>query len=350
MPADGGDAGEDMILVFGLPRSGTSWIGKIFDSHPDTLYLHEPDKHVHLPDVPMLLPVEPRAALDPFLKRVLSNRAPGVTGKLPHFPKSYRSRTQHLIRSAIGYAAKMIPRRLANSIRVPDLVDAGVCPRKLVWKSINSVGRLGALAHRLPEARCVLLVRHPCGQIASVLRGYASGSIHGPPPSEHYQVFETLLETTPARARGLTLSALRALHPVERLAWRWVLFLEKAVADIAGLAQCQLLRYEDLCAAPLAGARELFGFTRLSWHDRTERFIRESTGGESDRYFGLQKDPMRSASKWRKELSAADAQRILDITRDSPAGRLYGEASSEPLSTACRSIRPLPANGASLIS
>src|SRR6185312_4530492 len=31
------------ILIFGLPRSGTTWIGKLFDSHPDTLYRHEPD-------------------------------------------------------------------------------------------------------------------------------------------------------------------------------------------------------------------------------------------------------------------------------------------------------------------
>jgi len=31
------------ILIFGLPHSGTTWIGKLFDSHPDTLYRHEPD-------------------------------------------------------------------------------------------------------------------------------------------------------------------------------------------------------------------------------------------------------------------------------------------------------------------
>ena len=31
------------ILLVGLPRSGTTWVGKIFDSHPSTLYLHEPD-------------------------------------------------------------------------------------------------------------------------------------------------------------------------------------------------------------------------------------------------------------------------------------------------------------------
>jgi hypothetical protein len=341
-----------MILVFGLPRSGTSWMGKIFDSHPDTLYLHEPDKHIHLRDVPMLLPAEPRKGLDAFLQQVLANRSPGVTGKLPAFTKSYRSGARHLARIAAGYAARALPRRLADRLRIPDLVDPGVrrgSEPRLVWKSISSVGRLGALARLLPNARCILLLRHPCGQIASVLRGYASGQIQGPPPSEQYRVFEMLLDTGQARARGLTLDALRAMHPVERMAWRWVLLLEKAVADTAGLANCRLLRYEDLCSAPVPGARELFGFTGLGWHTRTEEFIRESTDGESERYFGLRKDPGRSATKWQRELSTADARRIFDVVDQSPVGRLYPEERAEP-SQAAWPIAPVITEGLSLPS
>ena len=32
-----------MIMIFGSARSGTTWLGKIFNSHPDLFYLHEPD-------------------------------------------------------------------------------------------------------------------------------------------------------------------------------------------------------------------------------------------------------------------------------------------------------------------
>jgi hypothetical protein len=345
-------AGEGIILVAGVPRSGTSWMGKIFDSHPETLYLHEPDKHIHLRDVPMLLPVEPREGLDAFLQQVLANRSPGVTGKLPAFTKSYRSSARHLARIAAGYGVRALPRRLADRLRVPDLIDPGVrrgSEPRLVWKSINSVGRLGALARVLPSARCILLLRHPCGQIASVLRGYASGQIQGTPPSEQYGVFEMLLDTDQARARGLTLDALRAMHPVERMAWRWVLLLEKAVADTAGLPNCRLQLYEDLCAAPVPGARELFGFTGLGWHTRTEKFIRESTDGESERYFGLHKDPGRSATKWQRELSKADVRRIFDIVERSPVGRLYPEEKAEP-SQAAWPMAPVITEGLSLPS
>jgi hypothetical protein len=30
-------------MILGAPRSGTTWLGKIFDSHPRVLYRHEPD-------------------------------------------------------------------------------------------------------------------------------------------------------------------------------------------------------------------------------------------------------------------------------------------------------------------
>lgn len=324
-----------LVLVFGLPRSGTSWLGKIFDSHPETLYRHEPDKHVQLSGMPVLLAVdglaERREEIERFLDQVLANRSPSVCGKRPFFPKSYRSRTRELLRRGIIAAAWVLPRQQALRLEVPDLIDPGAPAPRVVWKSITSLGRLGVLARVLPRPRTVLLVRHPCGQIASVLRGHAAGKLGGKLPSEQYRVFEALVSTDRARARGLTLDVLRGLTPVERMAWRWVLFLEKALEDVAGLPHCRVIRYEDLCMHPLEQARELFAFAGLDWNPQTERFLRDSTNGEGAAYFGVRKNPQRSMSKWQSELSAADVQRILDILRRSPAGRLYLEEETAQL-------------------
>ena len=41
------------ILAIGMPRSGTTWIGKILDSHPRTLYRHEPDTWRRLDTIPL---------------------------------------------------------------------------------------------------------------------------------------------------------------------------------------------------------------------------------------------------------------------------------------------------------
>jgi hypothetical protein len=32
-----------LLLVVGAPRSGTTWLGKILDSHPHVVYRHEPN-------------------------------------------------------------------------------------------------------------------------------------------------------------------------------------------------------------------------------------------------------------------------------------------------------------------
>src|ERR1700757_2925244 len=38
------DLVRQSILILGSPRSGTSWLAKIVDSHPDVLFRHEPDE------------------------------------------------------------------------------------------------------------------------------------------------------------------------------------------------------------------------------------------------------------------------------------------------------------------
>lgn len=42
------------IFILGVPRSGTSWIGKMFDAHPDVLYRHEPDILVRNTELPFI--------------------------------------------------------------------------------------------------------------------------------------------------------------------------------------------------------------------------------------------------------------------------------------------------------
>ena len=316
-----------MILLFGMPRSGTSWVGKIFDSHPDVLYRHEPDKNVVVPAVPLLLSpdnaLQRSEGLSIFLDKVLSNRSPGVTAKLPMFPKNYRHPIREWLRAGLCLAAKSLPASIGKRTQVPDLISRSHPAPTVVWKSINSVGRLGALARALPAARGVLILRHPCGQIASLVRGHEISKLPGPLPSEDYGLLEILIETAQAQAAGLTLLKLRKMHSVERMAWMWVLFLDKAICDIEGMANCHVLRYEDLCDSPLAVARTLFELTKLSWHSQTEKFIAESTAKDRDRYFGVQKDPRRSAQKWRTEIANDDARRILDIVSRSKAWRMY---------------------------
>src|SRR5690606_26486931 len=99
VPYDAAMSQRSPILLFGMPRSGTTWIGKIFDSHPDTLYRHEPDSWGRLNAIPLMAPVERAAEYAPTVREFCA-ALPGmgltkVAASTPLFPKRYYSPLQY---------------------------------------------------------------------------------------------------------------------------------------------------------------------------------------------------------------------------------------------------------------
>jgi hypothetical protein len=317
---------HSLILLMGLPRSGTTWIAKMFDSHPKTAYLHEADRGAALKTMPLAPDVSEADALRPmaqaFVDSLLSRKGAYVVGSQPHFPKEYRSPLAAYIyqlntaaakvASSIGLHCPVFP--MVNYDRVPDL--------HVVWKSVGSIGRLGVFVRAVERRHAIVLLRHPCGHVASVIRGEAQHKFPYP-PSEDYGMFEILLGTEPARRRGLTLDHVIFMHPTERLAWRWVLLHEKALHDIQGLEGCMSVRYEDICADPQRYARELLEFCNLSWNSRTAEFLKNSTSTENKKYYSVFKDPLRAAMRWQSDLSEEDIDRIYRVVRESDLQCFY---------------------------
>jgi hypothetical protein len=323
------------ILVFGMPRSGTTWIGKLFDSHPDTLYRHEPDS-VRKLTMPLFPEVEDapryRKELEQFVAALPGLRSPEVVGKLPLFPKNYQSAA-----SLAAYRASVVAAKAASRIRrhFPCLyrptgpVD-GRAP--VVWKSIESPGRLGVCVKALPNARAIHLMRHPCGYIASVMRGEATRRFSGPKLSEDgLWLLKMLLDGPAAKTHGLSLSDIKKLTLEEQLAWRWVLMQEKMLADTADSERVLAVRYEDVCAEPLVMTRRMFEFAGLDWPAQTERFIRASTGVANADYYSVFKNPQASAGRWRSELAPPVVERVQEILRASPLHRFYSDDVPAPV-------------------
>ncbi len=328
------------ILLFGMPRSGTTWIGKLLDSHPDTLYRHEPDSVRRL-TMPLFPGKEDapgyRAELERFVDQLPRLRSPEVVGKQPLFPKSYQSAA-----ALAAYRASVIGAKAASRVRrhFPCLYrpTAAGCDRvRLVWKSIESPGRLGTCIEALPDARGIHLMRHPCGYIASILRGEATQRFSGPGEDDLW-LLKMLLDTPAAKTHHISLDDIEKLTPEERLTWRWVLIQEKILADVANCERVLTLRYEDICAEPLALTRQMFQFADLEWHPQTEEFVRASTQGTNTDYYSVFKHPQRSALRWRSELPPQVIERILRILRNSSVARFYPDDAQAP--AALREIAP----------
>ncbi|SEO97916.1 sulfotransferase family protein [Aquisalimonas asiatica] len=323
----GAEPGSRLVALLGMPRSGTTWVAKLMDSHPDVAYRHEPESGGRLAHLPQLMEQDaPGAQVDAlrrFGESLWNCRDPRVCGKTPLFRKHHLGGVRHLALS-LGVLASKAPMRAVRRMPLPYFPDYSVGSPVLVWKSVVSSARLPALLQALPEARPVLLLRHPCGQVGSVLRGenaqYFGG---GYQPSEDDGVFEAMMGGTVATEHGLSMEYVRGLGAAERLAWLWVLFNETAYRAAVQDPRCLVVRYEDVCAEPEAKAEELLSWCGLSMHAQSRAFVRESTGGDASGYYGVYRDPLKAAEKWREELPAETVDTVRDIVQRARVGSLY---------------------------
>jgi len=316
------NARRNLILLFGQPRSGTTWIGKVFDSHPDTLYRHEPDAVYPLVDIPFLIGQEEyeryAAPLQAYSRQLHAMSHHRICGKLPLHLKSYagpvRRQLQWLSIAGARIAAKA-------SVYLPIYNPAkysGDPNLSLVWKSVSGLGRLGALVHAHPAAKAVLILRHPCGYVSSQLRGttekrFGGGEQRlrkGLPPD---------LAILAERVYSFSDEDYKNMAREERITWRWLLFQDWARTQIETSPNCRVVWYDDLCRDPEAGFKALFFFSGLKWTHETERFLQQTVSSQKDHYYSIFKDPLAAASRWQEELSGEMIDRILAIARHSPA-------------------------------
>jgi hypothetical protein len=193
----------------------------------------------------------------------------------------------------------------------------------LVWKTIESLGRLGLYATVLDNKRIIQLFRHPCGMIASQLRGAKLNKFGGQRPAEDYGIFGMLLQTSAGRRYGLSLRQLQAMEPIERLAWSYVVSMENMLENLRGRADCKLLLYEDLCEKPVDLLQELFDFCGLHFDQQCYKFLAESTSKDKQEYFSIYKNPIDSAYKWKKELSVIEQKMVKKQLDHSAIGNFW---------------------------
>ena len=318
-----------MILILGSGRSGTTFLGKLFDSHPDVLYRHEPDSILVDRSLPFLPRTEDidrhRARAAAYLDELAGVRAPKVSAQLPLFRKSYRDPLRQQLFESTALLAKAIARlpvgSLYQHIRVPDLIDpARRSGARLTIKSVSSPCRARLFAEARPELKIVHLVRHPCGVVASQLRGVRMGLMK---PDLYLDALFELPETA---GYGLGLDELGQMSYEEQFSFQWMVQNDKILREMADRQNYRLVTYEDLCADTSGLLSELFAFCGLEHSDQTRAFLERlehQSTGNSTPYFSVMRSPASAAWKWRTELSTDTVHRIMKIVGYSRIGRLF---------------------------
>ncbi|MDB4476074.1 sulfotransferase, partial [bacterium] len=168
---------DNVVLVCGLARSGTTWVAKMLDSHPDTRYVHEPDDLIEFRQYLKHAATTGRAAnIRELVAALNSPKRINQSGSWPVCRKRHEGELGYRARQVNALALRLASRRLGN-LRMRSLTSANDYALSTVWKSVNQLHALPGLMDTWPEMKVMLLLRHPAAVIASRKRGVALGKM-----------------------------------------------------------------------------------------------------------------------------------------------------------------------------
>lgn len=310
-----------LLYLLSMPRSGSSWIGKIFDSHPRVRYHHEPDAEFRPPQtIPQFFNESPLTEYLPdskeYLDSLLQWRSERSSTTFPQFPKIYRSKIQDQA-YRFGIILAKATHRIGISIKIPDEPRRNNSVETFdVIKSVSLLSRSQFVKSANQQCKIVHLIRHPCGYVNSRLTGERLGKLAG------NTFLQTLAQTPYCIRNHIDLEQLSALTKEEQMAHMWVAMNDFAIEKLDGDSKALLVSYDRICINPLSEMQSIFDWCGLDFHLQTASFIKKSIAGSlaSDRFYSVNKNPLDSSNKWAAKLSDDQIKRIRNITDESVPG------------------------------
>lgn len=247
-----------VISVHGVPRSGTSWLGQIFNSHPDVAYRFQPFFSYRFKDV--VKPESSRAEIERFLQELYAVEDDEFILQIKQ-----RDRGAH-----------------------PDRFTKSPGASILVMKEVRYHYLIKTLLRQVEGMKVIGIVRHPCGVINSWLKT----------PREFKPEWDINVEWRDASSKNQRRrEEYYGFNKWKELASLF-LDLERNYPQAF-----YLVRYEALVANPENEVLKLFAFCGLEMCTQVQDFLRDSHQREVE-------DPdsvFRTADvaeRWKQELPA----------------------------------------------
>ncbi|MEV5411475.1 sulfotransferase [Thermopolyspora sp. NPDC052614] len=299
------DAGPKPLLVTGLPRSGTSWAGKMLAAGGGLVYVNEPLNPQHPPGLsPGILNAVVTHRFQYICRENeeswLSAFADTVALRYRFLAELRRNRSPYDLARMGKYGTSFTVGRL---LRRRALLDDPFALFSTAW----FCERLGC--------RAVVLIRDPVALVGSWRRlGWS------------VEVRELLDQPLLVRDHPVVLRLRDAdPDPIAATAALWSV-AHRVVTDLAAAHDgIRLVRYEDLARDPLGGYRELYDWCGLPWSAKAAARIRRACSGtaSADRPFhrtGLSRTAFRAMdsaahlSSWRDRLTPDEIARVARLT------------------------------------
>lgn len=298
---------ENVVLISGSGRSGSSWLGKLFDASPNVHYRHEPDNTNVFPwfkNIPSrintnqneeaLIPQFSKALEDSFWHQHKHFIAP------PFFTKDFVDTTAwQLMRFFLRVCNKTVGWK--PLVPIPDaFFKAPMNEIHFVVKTVTSNFRLEWIIQNFPQIQNICIIRHPGGYIQSFLSGAKKGKISGFGSKQRLDkaVLPFLCEQ-----HTIFADAYNNGSEFERELIYWVVSNETPFLRIPDAEKkIKVVVYEDLCTDPLNVMKEIYSYCDIPFSESVQNFIQTSTSTHQDGYYDVCKDPTVTANKWKTSL------------------------------------------------
>jgi hypothetical protein len=255
---------ERVVVVTGMPRSGTSWVGQIVESCPAVRYKMSP-----------LFSYE-------FKNAVREGAC--------------REDWEQLFRDVYETSGEFLDQTHRRKLgEYPSFVERMEQPPVLALKFNRFQNLVEELLMLFPEMRMVSVVRHPCGAIHSWLTAPSEFPLHAD-PLMHW------------RSGAVKKSGYGDYFGFDD--WKWVTRLHVRLAKERP-GQFRIERYEHLVERPLEGARRILRFLDLPFTAQTRGFVRDSHKKMVPGDYSVFKSPA-VKDRWRYELNPEIRQAIIE--------------------------------------
>ncbi len=254
-----------VIWLNGMPRSGTSWLSQIFDSHPDVKFRLAP---------------------------LFSYRFKNYLNE-----NSNREECEEFINKVYGFSGDEFMERLElkREGHIPDFKNKSDSPSHLVMKHTRYHNLTEMLLKNSPNVKLIHIVRNPCASISSWLNTPREFNPEDD-PFEYWRSGENR-KTNREEYWGFD-DWVKLTEYYERLADR-------------SPEKVMVVRYEDLFTETLKMVKEMFLFSELnSIPDQTIEFLKESKNSSSDNKYSVYRGKNNVLDGWKDKLPKSIREEI----------------------------------------
>lgn len=295
------------VIVAGIPRSGTTWVGKALARAGSRCLVHEPDNEKEslsaliakrwLGRFPVLQSGEAAPSYERLWELALAGATPDESTRRRRLVASgWRGLTSAHREAAVRRTESAITRAVV-ALAGPEGAQRHQ-PAPVVVKTVHAPLALEWLSDRFVAAQVVVVIRHP----ASVLSSWRELELADQDRQLHQnpRVQRDYLARWNVEPPGT--------DPLERAAWQVCLLTAVLLDAVARRPGWHLVRHEDLCVDPPARFAALARGLGMAWNDLAEAFLLESDQGGAG--FAVRRRASEQVDRWRSRLEPGGARAL----------------------------------------